>query len=106
MSESVRNTICVGATPIGIVNHLQFGNPENEQIFWTFLESIRAIRDFCKILKIPVVGGKVSLYNETKNIPIKPSPVIGALGIINNKKSIKSVNTQVNDSIFIIGTNR
>ena len=103
LSESVRNTICVGATPIGIVDHLQFGNPENEQIFWTFLESIRAIRDFCKILKIPVVGGKVSLYNETKNVPIKPSPVIGALGIINNKKSIKSVNTQENDSIFIIG---
>ena len=103
LSESIRNTICVGATPIGIVDHLQFGNPENEQIFWTFLESIRAIRDFCKIMKIPVVGGKVSLYNEIKNGPIKPSPVIGALGIINNKKSIRSVNTQENDSIFIIG---
>ena len=103
LAESVRNTICVGADPIGIVDHLQFGNPENEQIFWTFLESIRAIRDFCKYMKIPVVGGKVSLYNETKNGPIKPSPVIGTLGIIENKNLINSSIPQVNDSILIIG---
>jgi phosphoribosylformylglycinamidine synthase subunit PurL len=82
---------------------LQFGNPENEQIFWTFLESIRAIKDFCEYLKIPVVGGKVSLYNETKNGPIKPSPVIGTLGIIENKKIIRLDMPQISDSIFIIG---
>ncbi|MER5175898.1 MAG: phosphoribosylformylglycinamidine synthase subunit PurL [Candidatus Nitrosocosmicus sp.] len=103
LAESVRNTICVGADPIGIVDHLQFGNPENEQIFWTFLESIRAIRDFCKYMKIPVVGGKVSLYNETKSGPIKPSPVIGTLGIIEDKNLIKSPISEINDSIFIIG---
>ncbi len=103
LAESVRNTICVGGVPIGIVDHLQFGSPENEQIFWTFLESIKAIRDFCKYMKIPVVGGKVSLYNETKNGAIKPSPVIGTLGIIENKNLIKLSIPKINDSILIIG---
>jgi phosphoribosylformylglycinamidine synthase len=103
IAESVRNSICVGADPIGIVDHLQFGNPENEQIFWTFLESVRAIRDFCTYMGIPVVGGKVSLYNETKIGPIKPSPVIGTLGLIENKNSIISSILQTGDQIFIIG---
>jgi phosphoribosylformylglycinamidine synthase subunit PurL len=103
LAESVRNTICVGGVPIGIVDHLQFGNPENEQIFWTFLESLRAIKDFCKYMKIPVVGGKVSFYNETKNGSIKPSPVIGTLGIIENNNFIKTAQPQINDSIIIIG---
>jgi phosphoribosylformylglycinamidine synthase subunit PurL len=103
LAESVRNTICVGGIPIGIVDHLQFGNPENEQIFWTFLESIRAIKDFCKFIKIPVVGGKVSFYNETKHGPIKPSPVIGTLGLIEDVNLIKSFNPQINDSIIIVG---
>jgi phosphoribosylformylglycinamidine synthase subunit PurL len=103
LAESFSNTICVGAEPVGIVDHLQCGNPENEQIFWTFLESMRAIKDFCEYFKIPVVGGKVSLYNETKSGAIKPSPVIGTLGIIENKKSIKPFIPLTNDSIFIIG---
>jgi phosphoribosylformylglycinamidine synthase subunit PurL len=103
LAESFSNTICAGAEPVGIVDHLQFGNPENEEIFWTFLESIRAIKDFCEYFKIPVVGGKVSLYNETKSGPIKPSPIIGTLGIIDNKKLIKPFIPQINDSIFIIG---
>ncbi len=103
IAESVRNSICVGAEPIGIVDHLQFGNPENEQIFWTFLESVRAIRDFCTYTKIPVLGGKVSLYNETKGGPIKPSPVIGTIGLIESKSSIRSAIIQTGDHIFILG---
>jgi phosphoribosylformylglycinamidine (FGAM) synthase-like enzyme len=85
------------------VDHLQFGNPENEQIFWTFLESIRAIRDFCTFMKIPVVGGKVSLYNETKSGSIKPSPVIGALGLVENKAWIRSPIFEACERIFIMG---
>jgi phosphoribosylformylglycinamidine synthase len=53
---------------------------KNPQIYWTFLKSIKAIINFCKYMKIPVVGGKVSFYNETMNSPIKPSPVIGTIG--------------------------
>ncbi len=103
LAESISNTICTGGEPIGIVDHLQFANPENEQIFWTFLECIRAIKYFCDFMKIPIVGGKVSLYNETKNGPIKPSPVIGTLGIIKNTKIDRIETPGYDESIYIIG---
>ena len=75
--EACRNVVCTGATPIGMVDHLQFGNPEDPEIFWTFMESIEGITDFAKSLNIPCVGGKVSFYNETTEGPIKPTPLIG-----------------------------
>ena len=106
MAESLRNLTCVGASPLGIVDHLQFGNPENEEIFWTFLQTIRGIRDYCKFMNIPVVGGKVSLYNETISGPIKPSPVIGMLGLIDSKSKIKYPKYISNQSIFIVGTTK
>jgi len=82
--EACRNVICTGANPIGMVDHLQFGNPENPEVFWTFMESIEGLADFAKFLRVPCVGGKVSFYNETKLGPIKPTPLIGVLGIIDN----------------------
>ena len=82
--EACRNVICTGANPIGMVDHLQFGNPEDPEVFWTFMESIEGLADFAKFLRIPCVGGKVSFYNETKLGPIKPTPLIGVLGIIDN----------------------
>ncbi|MDQ4072859.1 MAG: phosphoribosylformylglycinamidine synthase subunit PurL [Thermoproteota archaeon] len=106
LAESLRNTICVGAKPIGIVDHLQFGNPEEKTIFWTFLESIRAIKDFCNFMEIPVVGGKVSLYNETSGGSIKPSPIIGMLGIIENNNLMVSSKLEEEDHIFIVGMTR
>ena len=106
LAESLRNLTCVGASPLGIVDHLQFGNPENEEIFWTFLQTIRGIRDYCKFMNIPVVGGKVSLYNETISGPIKPSPVIGMLGLIDSKNKIKYPKYISNQSIFIVGTTK
>ena len=106
LAESLRNLTCVGASPLGIVDHLQFGNPENEEIFWTFSETIRGIIEYCKFMDIPVVGGKVSLYNETQSGPIKPSPVIGLLGIIDSKNKIKYPKYVSNESIFIVGTTK
>ena len=79
--EACRNVVCTGAEPIGMVDHLQFGDPNNPEIFWTFLESLKGITECAKRLGIPCVGGKVSLYNETPHGPIKPTPVIGVLGL-------------------------
>ncbi len=106
LAESLRNLTCVGARPLGIVDHLQFGNPENEEIFWTFLQTIRGISDYCKFMNLPVVGGKVSLYNETTSGPIKPSPVIGILGLIDSKNKIKYPKYTSNQSIFIVGATK
>lgn len=106
LAESLRNITCNGAEPLGIVDHLQFGNPENKEIFWTFVQSINAIRDFCNFMRIPVVGGKVSLYNETTNGSIKPSPIIGMLGFIDCKSKMRGGRYGQGESIFIIGTTR
>jgi phosphoribosylformylglycinamidine synthase len=85
------------------VDHLQFASPENPEIFWTFIQAINALKDYCKYMNIPVVGGKVSFYNETKNGPIKPSPVIGSIGIIEKKSWIRESGLRDGDSIFIVG---
>lgn len=100
--EACRNVVCTGAKPIGMLDHLQFGNPENPEIFWTFLESLRGITDFAKYFEIPCVGGKVSLYNETPSGPIKPTPIIGILGLI-DKTPLYSQKITTGDCLVIIG---
>jgi len=100
--ESCRNVVCTGATPIGMVDHLQFGNPEDPEIFWTFKESLQGITDFAKYCEIPCVGGKVSFYNETDTGSIKPTPLIGVLGLI-EKKPLHPQKISQNDFLVIIG---
>ncbi|MDH3313410.1 MAG: phosphoribosylformylglycinamidine synthase subunit PurL [Nitrosopumilus sp.] len=103
--EACRNVVCTGAKPIGMLDHLQFGNPKDPEIFWTFLESLKGLTDFAKDFKIPCVGGKVSLYNETPAGPIKPTPVIGVLGLIEKKPLIPQKISE-NDCLVIIGNTK
>lgn len=100
--EACRNVVCTGATPIGMLDHLQFGNPKDPEIFWTFLESLKGLTDFAKYFDIPCVGGKVSLYNETPAGSIKPTPVIGVLGLIDKKPSIPQ-KISSSDCLIIVG---
>ena len=99
--EACRNVVCTGARPIGMVDHLQFGDPNDPEIFWTFLESLKGITECAKHLQIPCVGGKVSLYNETPNGPIKPTPVIGVLGLAEKPFLTQSVTR--GDQLVIVG---
>jgi len=100
--EACRNVVCTGAKPIGMLDHLQFGNPNDPEIFWTFLESLKGLTDFAQYFEIPCVGGKVSLYNETPAGPIKPTPVIGVLGLIDKQPSIPQKISQ-DDCLIIVG---
>jgi len=100
--EACRNVVCTGAKPIGMLDHLQFGSPKDPEIFWTFLESLKGLTDFANEFKIPCIGGKVSLYNETPSGPIKPTPLIGVLGLI-DKKPLVSQKIQSGDNLIIIG---
>ena len=99
--EACRNIVCTGANPIGMVDHLQFGNPENPEIFWTFMESIEGLTEFAKFLRIPCVGGKVSFYNETPSGPIKPTPLIGVLGIMD--EPLLPISPITGDYLVIVG---
>jgi phosphoribosylformylglycinamidine synthase len=103
LSEGRRNVISTGAEPIGVLDHLQFASPEDPGVFWSFSQAVEAIVEFCKFMDIPVVGGKVSFYNETSRGPIKPTPVIGTLGLIDATPFVTSSGLVAGDAIFIVG---
>jgi len=80
--ESVANLACVGATAKAVVNCLNFGNPEHPEVMWQLSESIDGMAEACNGLGLPVVGGNVSLYNESGGRDIDPTPVVGLLGVL------------------------
>ena len=82
LAEGVANLACVGATPVAVVNCLNFGNPEHPEVMWQLSESIDGLAEGCAALGLPVVGGNVSLYNESGGADIDPTPVLGVLGLV------------------------
>ena len=86
VAEAALNVACSGGRPIAITNCLNFGNPYKPEVFWTFSEAIRGMKDACITLETPVTGGNVSFYNENPEGAIYPTPVIGMLGLLENYK--------------------
>ena len=82
VAEAARNLACVGARPLGLTDCLNFGSPENPEVMWQFSQVIEGMRDACIALKIPVVSGNVSFYNETDGVPIHPTPTVGMVGLL------------------------
>jgi phosphoribosylformylglycinamidine synthase len=82
LAEAVANLACVGATPAAVVNCLNFGNPEHPEVMWQLSECIDGMADACRALSLPVIGGNVSLYNESGGADIDPTPVLGVLGLV------------------------
>jgi phosphoribosylformylglycinamidine synthase subunit PurL len=78
--ECAANLACVGAQPLGVTNNLNFGNPEKPHVAWQLDSAVRGLGDACRALGIAIVGGNVSLYNESASGPIYPTPVIGMVG--------------------------
>jgi phosphoribosylformylglycinamidine synthase II len=81
LAEAYRNVAVSGATPLAVTNCLNFGSPEEPEVMWQFAEAVRGLADGCRELGLPVTGGNVSLYNQTGEVPINPTPVIGVLGV-------------------------
>jgi len=84
LAESLLNLACVGARPIAVVNCLNFGNPEHPEVMWQLSRSIDGLADACRAFGLPVIGGNVSLYNESRGTDIDPTPVIGVLGVVDD----------------------
>jgi phosphoribosylformylglycinamidine synthase len=82
VAEAALNLACVGARPIALVNCLNFGNPEHPEVMWQLSEAIDGMGDACRRLHLPVVGGNVSLYNESRGRDIDPTPIVGVLGVV------------------------
>ncbi len=81
VAEAVLNVACVGAKPYALVNCLNFGNPEHQEVMWQLSESIDGMTEACEVFSAPVVGGNVSLYNEANGVDIAPTPVVCLLGV-------------------------
>lgn len=82
VAESLLNLACVGARPLAVVNCLNFGNPEHPEVMWQLSEAIDGMAEACEAFSTPVIGGNVSLYNESAGTDIDPTPVIGLLGVV------------------------
>jgi phosphoribosylformylglycinamidine synthase len=82
VAESALNVACSGARPVALVNCLNYGNPEHPEVMWQLSESIDGMAEACRVLDLPVIGGNVSLYNETRGRDIDPTPVVAVLGLI------------------------
>ena len=87
MLEAARNVACTGAEPIGLTDCLNFGNPEKGEIAWELVESIEGMAEACEALRIPIVSGNVSLYNETDGRAIDPTPVVGCVGLLEDVRT-------------------
>ncbi|MDI6735763.1 MAG: phosphoribosylformylglycinamidine synthase subunit PurL [bacterium] len=86
VAEAARNVVCVGARPLAITNCLNFGNPEKPGVMWQFQKAVEGMSYACKIFQTPVTGGNVSFYNETEDMAIYPTPIVGMLGIIEGQR--------------------
>jgi phosphoribosylformylglycinamidine synthase len=88
VAEAARNLACSGAVPLGTTDNLNFGNPHNPEIFWQLRESVRGIAEGCRAFNAPVTGGNVSLYNQSPNGPIDPTPTVAMVGLIEKPEHI------------------
>jgi phosphoribosylformylglycinamidine synthase len=104
VAEAARNIVCSGGTPLAITDNLNFGNPEKPEIFWQIEKAADGISEACRTLETPVIGGNVSLYNETNGTAIYPTPVIGMVGLIEDTDHITTQDFKaVGDLIYLIG---
>ena len=114
VAESIRNIAATGATPIALTDCLCFGNPENPEQMWEFVEAVRGISDALKPLRlkdasensIPIIAGNVSFYNESKNSAIPASPIISCLGKIDDFSKSIGMGFKNTDSVLIMIGNR
>ena len=84
VAEAARNVACVGARAIAVTDCLNFGNPEKPEVYYQLEQCIKGMTEACHTFGVPVISGNVSLYNETMDEPIYPTPVAGVLGLLND----------------------
>ncbi len=102
--ECAANLACVGATPLGLTNCLNFGNPEKPHVAWQLTEAVDGLAQACDALGVPVVGGNVSLYNEAPSGPILPTPVVGMVGrLADPSRAGRLAFSAAGDAIALVG---
>ena len=104
LAEAYRNVAVTGATPTAITDCLNFGSPENPEVMWQFGQTVDGLADGCYALGTPVTGGNVSFYNQTGDVPIHPTPLVGVMGIIDDvSRRIPSGWQDAGENIYLLG---
>ena len=62
---------------------------DSKNVMWDFFNVVLGMKDACEELSFPVVSGNVSFYNETSGKGIMPTPVVGAVGLIEDYEKIQ-----------------
>jgi phosphoribosylformylglycinamidine synthase len=107
LAEAYRNVATSGAKPLAVTNCLNFGSPENPEVMWQFKQATTGLADGCLELGIPVTGGNVSFYNQTGDVAIFPTPVVGVLGVIDDvARRIPSGWQDEGNNIYLLGITR
>lgn len=104
VAEAARNLTCSGAKPLAVTDNLNFGNPYKPEIFWQLREAVEGAAEACRAFGTPVVGGNVSLYNESPAGAVDPTPTIAMVGLIDEERHITTqFFKESGDEIFLIG---
>ncbi|MFX4294016.1 phosphoribosylformylglycinamidine synthase subunit PurL [Streptomyces bohaiensis] len=107
LAEAYRNVAATGAVPLAVTDCLNFGSPEDPAVMWQFAEACRGLADGCQTLGTPVTGGNVSLYNQTGEQAIHPTPVVGVLGVIDDvTRRTPMAFTEDGQLLYLLGDTR
>jgi len=105
--ESGRNVAMSGATPKAVTDCLNYGNPENPEVMWQFAQGCLGIKEACAELNTPVIGGNVSLYNETNGKSVFPTPAIAMVGINEDQNNVLlSTFQKEGNALYLVGESR
>ena len=107
VAEAARNLACVGARPLAVTNCLNFGNPEGAAVYHQLKAAVAGMGEACRALGTPVTGGNVSLYNETDEGPVLPTPVIGMVGVLEEvERRVPAAFREPGDEVWLAGETR
>lgn len=105
--ESGRNVAMSGARPLAITDCLNYGNPENPEVMWQFAEGCLGIKEACAELTTPVIGGNVSLYNETNGVSVFPTPSIATVGVNDDQNNVLMSSFQeAGNALYLVGESK
>ncbi|GAA4349842.1 phosphoribosylformylglycinamidine synthase subunit PurL [Angustibacter luteus] len=107
LAEAYRNVATSGAVPLAVTDCLNFGSPEDPGVMWQFAQAVTGLADGCQELGVPVTGGNVSLYNQTGDVAIHPTPVVGVLGVLDDvARRTPSGWREPGQVIYLVGSTR
>ncbi|MBD3369408.1 phosphoribosylformylglycinamidine synthase subunit PurL [Candidatus Fermentibacteria bacterium] len=115
VGEAVRNVVCTGAVPLAATDCLNYGNPENPEVFWQFARGIEGIRDACGKLgmlrdgePLPIITGNVSFYNQSQaGKAVPPSPMVAVCGRLEDASAACDLSPKrPGDLIVLLGPRR